>query len=328
MHRCLFSPLGSRAQQRGPPPRLEPRGPLLKLGTEGLLSGLTQRTSSHAWHRGPLLRLGREGLLSDSIQRISSRAQERASSQFRRRETLLGLSREDLLNHLHMKGLSARAGEMIRDMGGGLVLGSPRGKGFPSVLKGPKPSIKLLQLPKNSPREVKRAHFVIYWVPPGPNQEMELMGPGGEGPSRSPRFLQPCSQHWGPKGPSFLDWGPKSDLEGIQMSSTILYLPTYKYLQGRRNVSQSEGASEASISSQVKTNLFTIDFYTDMCFLRAGESFSYKNCVTEKNKNFKNNFGWKVRGPWPPWPLPFLRLWIPIRNSIPDSTFRIHPNNN
>ena len=25
----------------------------------------------------------------------------------------------------------------------------------------------------------------VYWVPPGPTQEMELMGPGGEGPSRS-----------------------------------------------------------------------------------------------------------------------------------------------
>ena len=47
--------------------------------------------------------------------------------------------------------------------------------------------MQLLQLLKNSPREVKRAHFVIYWVPPGPPpQEMELMGPGGEGPSRSP----------------------------------------------------------------------------------------------------------------------------------------------
>ena len=69
----------------------------------------------------------------------------------------------------------------------------PRGKGSPSVSKGPIPPIQLLLLLKNGPREVKRAHFVIYWVPPGPTQELELMGPGGEGPSRSPpRFLQPC----------------------------------------------------------------------------------------------------------------------------------------
>ena len=76
---------------------------------------------------------------------------------------------------------------MIREVGGeGLGLGGPRGKGSPSVSKGPKPPIQLLQLLKNSPREVKRAHFVIYLVPPGPTQEMGLMGPGGEGPSRSP----------------------------------------------------------------------------------------------------------------------------------------------
>ena len=35
----------------------------------------------------------------------------------------------------------------------------PRGKGSLSISKGPKPPIQLLQLLKNSPREVKRAHF-------------------------------------------------------------------------------------------------------------------------------------------------------------------------
>ena len=35
----------------------------------------------------------------------------------------------------------------------------PRGKGSPSVSKGPKPPIQLLQLLKNRPREVKRDHF-------------------------------------------------------------------------------------------------------------------------------------------------------------------------
>ena len=58
---------------------------------------------------------------------------------------------------------------MIREVGGGggLGLGGPRGQGSSSVSKGPKPPIQLLQLLKNSRREVKRAHFVIYWVPPG-----------------------------------------------------------------------------------------------------------------------------------------------------------------
>ena len=51
--------------------------------------------------------------------------------------------------------------------GGGLGLGGHRVKGSPSISKGPKPPIQLLQLLKNSQKEVKRAHFVIYWVPPG-----------------------------------------------------------------------------------------------------------------------------------------------------------------
>ena len=69
---------------------------------------------------------------------------------------------------------------------GGLGLGGPRGKDTPSVSKGPKLPILLLQLLKNSPREVKRARFRYIFVPPGPTQEMELMRSGGEGPSRSP----------------------------------------------------------------------------------------------------------------------------------------------
>ena len=67
----------------------------------------------------------------------------------------------------------------------GLGLGGPRGKGSLSISKGPKPPIQLLQLLKNSQREVKRAHFRYILGPPGPTQEMELLGPGGEGPSRS-----------------------------------------------------------------------------------------------------------------------------------------------
>ena len=64
-------------------------------------------------------------------------------------------------------------------------------------------------------------------------------------------------------------------------------------LQGRRNVTQSERASEKLISSRVKTHLSTMDFYADLCFHHTGESFSvYLNIVFEKErKTFKNNFG-------------------------------------
>ena len=69
---------------------------------------------------------------------------------------------------------------MIREVGG-LGIGGPRGKGSPSVSKGPKPPIQLLQLLKKHSRRSKRAHFVIYWVPVS-TQEMELMGPEGNVP--------------------------------------------------------------------------------------------------------------------------------------------------
>ena len=79
--------------------------------------------------------------------------------------------------------------------------------------------------------------------------------------------------------------------------------------QGRRNVTKSEGASETSISPQAKTNPSTKYFYTDLCSPCPGESFFAYKIVFRKGENdFKNNFSRKVRGPWPPWPLPFLRL--------------------
>ena len=52
--------------------------------------------------------------------------------------------------------VATRAGEMIPEVEG-MGLGGPRGKGSPSASKGPKPPIQLLQLLKNSPREVERA---------------------------------------------------------------------------------------------------------------------------------------------------------------------------
>ena len=87
--------------------------------------------------------------------------------------------------------LACRAGEMIPEEEGTRPWGAP-GKRVPSVSKGPKPPIPLLQMLKNGPREVKRAHFRYILGPPGPTQEMDFMEPGGEGPSRSPRFLRPC----------------------------------------------------------------------------------------------------------------------------------------
>ena len=77
--------------------------------------------------------------------------------------------------------------------GGGIRPWGPRGKWSLSVSKGPNPPIQLLELLKNSPREAKRVHFRYILVPPGPTQEMKLMGAGGKvspGPP-PPRFLQP-----------------------------------------------------------------------------------------------------------------------------------------
>ena len=80
----------------------------------------------------------------------------------------------------------SRAGEIIPEVEGIKPWGPSR-KRSPSVSKGPKPPIQLLQFLKNSPREVKRAHFryILGPPPPRPTQEMKSMGPGGEGPSRS-----------------------------------------------------------------------------------------------------------------------------------------------
>ena len=74
---------------------------------------------------------------------------------------------------------------MIREVGG-LGLGGPRGKGSPKCLKGPKTTYTTILIAEKQSKKSKKGPFFIYWVPPGPTKEMELMGPGGEGPSRSP----------------------------------------------------------------------------------------------------------------------------------------------
>ena len=69
----------------------------------------------------------------------------------------------------------SRAGEMIPEVEGTRPRG-PRGKGSPSVSKGPKPPIQLLQLLKNNPREVKRAHFRYILCPPGSHPGYGIYG--------------------------------------------------------------------------------------------------------------------------------------------------------
>ena len=74
--------------------------------------------------------------------------------------------------------------------------GPPR-KGPQSVSNGPKPLtyIQLLQLLKNNPREVKRAHFRYILGPPGSHQGNGIYrARRGRSLPVPPRFLQPCRE--------------------------------------------------------------------------------------------------------------------------------------
>ena len=101
--------------------------------------------------------------------------------------------------------------------GGGLGLGGPEEKGPNGVSKGPKPPIQLLQLLKNSPREANSFRYIL--LPLGPTQEMELIGPGGEGPSRSPPVSPAMSS-----GPNWRPL-PRSGT-GRRSGSALGWLPT------------------------------------------------------------------------------------------------------
>ena len=86
-----------------------------------------------------------------------------------------------------------RAGGSIPEVwGGGTRPWGPSRKRVPKCLKGPKTIYTTIAIAEKQSKRSKKAHFVIYWVPPSPTQELELTGPGGEDPSRSPWFLQPC----------------------------------------------------------------------------------------------------------------------------------------
>ena len=80
---------------------------------------------------------------------------------------------------------------MIQEVGvggGGTRPWEPRGKWSLSVSKGPspKPTYTNIAIAEKQSKRSKNGHFRYILVPSGPTQEMKLMGPGGEGPSRSP----------------------------------------------------------------------------------------------------------------------------------------------
>ena len=99
--------------------------------------------------------------------------------------------RETFVPPPHFKiipGSLRKAGlEKLIERWGGLGLGSPRGKGSPSVSKGPElPMPTTIVIAEKQSKRSKKGSFCYKLGPPGPTQEMEFMGPGGEGPSRSP----------------------------------------------------------------------------------------------------------------------------------------------
>ena len=69
----------------------------------------------------------------------------------------------------------------------------PPGKRVPRCLKGPKTTYRTIAMAEKQSKRSKKGPFSSYIGPPGPTQEIEFMGPGGEGHSRSPppRFLRP-----------------------------------------------------------------------------------------------------------------------------------------
>ena len=78
--------------------------------------------------------------------------------------------------------------------GGGTRPLGPSRKRSPSVSKGPKPPIQILQLLKNSQSEVKRAHFRNI-LAPGSHPENEINGARkGRSLPVPPGFLQPCAK--------------------------------------------------------------------------------------------------------------------------------------
>ena len=84
--------------------------------------------------------------------------------------------------------------------GGGTSPWEPPRKRVHKCLKGPKTTYTTIAIAeKQSKRGKKGPIFVIYRSPPGTTQKMKLklMGPGGEGPSRSPPPpVSPAMTRW------------------------------------------------------------------------------------------------------------------------------------
>ena len=78
--------------------------------------------------------------------------------------------------------------------GGGTRPWGPLRKRVSKCLKGPKTTYTTIAIAEKRSKRSKKGPFRYILCPPGPTQELELMGPGGEGPSRPPppRFLQLC----------------------------------------------------------------------------------------------------------------------------------------
>ena len=96
-----------------------------------------------------------------------------------------------LLRH-HYGSLPGSAQGWINDSrGGGTRPWRPSRKRVPKCLKWPKTTYTTFAIAKKQSKRTKKGPFCYVLGPPGPTQEMELMGPGGEGPSRSSQFLQP-----------------------------------------------------------------------------------------------------------------------------------------
>ena len=88
-------------------------------------------------------------------------------------------------NFIRTFNVPGRQGWRNDSRGGGLDLGGPM-KRVRKCLKGPKSTYTTIAIAEKQSKRSKKVPFSLYIGPPGPTQEMELMEPGGEGPSRSP----------------------------------------------------------------------------------------------------------------------------------------------
>ena len=112
--------------------------------------------------------------------------------------------------------------------GGGTRPSGPSRKRVPKHLKGPKTTRTTIAIAKKQSKRSKNGPFCYILGPPGPSQEMELMGPGGEGPSRSPPPVSPAMPPVGaPLGQK--NASPNGQISG-ERSQEICYFSTLFYM--------------------------------------------------------------------------------------------------